>query len=133
MKLLSQQLSKDKMAKKLMLEDGYTNIKKVRLSAQVMLKCLILYASVSQPPVRGLAPVRVYFSASPPNKFQHYITIQKCAFYYNPLGYARSIFPSSANIQVYAVCTADSFETMKEQKLTEWWSLKKFFFEFFMD
>ena len=44
------------------------------------------YVSVSQPPVRGPAPVRAYFSAGPPNKFQHYTTIQNNAFYYNPLG-----------------------------------------------
>ena len=36
---------------------------------------VLIYSSVSQPPVRGQAAVRVYFSVGPPNEFQYYITI----------------------------------------------------------
>ena len=49
-----------------------------------------------------------FLTAGPPNKFQHYTTIQNCAFYYNPLGHARSILFSLANRQVHVVCAADS-------------------------
>ena len=51
--------------------------------------------------------VHVYFSASPPNKFQHN-TIQNRAFYESPLGYACSILFSSDKFRVHGVCTADS-------------------------
>ena len=69
---------------------------------------IMVQISVSQQPVRRPASVRVYFSAGTPNKFQHYSTNQNCAFYYDPLGHARSILFSSANRQVHVVCVADS-------------------------
>ena len=38
----------------------------------------VIYASGSQPPVRGPVPVRVNFPAGPPNILQFYISIAKC-------------------------------------------------------